>query len=142
MQALQRLCWGLACVLARATTPAEVTVQLVRGQPTRGPSQACDPQVVGSWSNQLGFFLCSLACLLVISLPHRLCVKLLVCDPQVVGVVGWQRRTLPLPEPEDHPLQDLIRRCWLDPGERPSFVEIGNHLMKLAQPPMTGRPVA
>ena len=47
-------------------------------------------------------------------------------------MVGWQLRTLPLPEPASHPLRELIRTCWLDPAERPSFSEIINHLKPLA----------
>ena len=51
---------------------------------------------------------------------------------QVVGAVGWGGQKLPLPEPEDHPLRDLIARCWLEPAQRPSFSDICDILKPLS----------
>ncbi|MCO5582792.1 hypothetical protein L7F22_036691 [Adiantum nelumboides] len=56
---------------------------------------------------------------------------------QVVGAVGFQHRTLDIPNSVDPIVVKIIRQCWQsDPTLRPSFAEIMNTL-RLLQKPIT-----
>eukprot|EP00250_Pteridium_aquilinum_P013536 c21400_g2_i2 orf=780-4208(-) len=57
---------------------------------------------------------------------------------QVVGAVGFQHRTLDIPENVDPALVRIIRQCWQsDPALRPSFADIMTALRPLQQRPFT-----
>ncbi|KAJ6375875.1 hypothetical protein OIU77_000777 [Salix suchowensis] len=57
---------------------------------------------------------------------------------QVVGAVGFQHRSLDIPNDMDPAIADIIRKCWqTDPRLRPTFAEIMAAL-KLLQKPITG----
>ncbi|KAI5075351.1 hypothetical protein GOP47_0009427 [Adiantum capillus-veneris] len=54
---------------------------------------------------------------------------------QVVGAVGFQHRTLDIPDNLDPIVVNVIRQCWQsDPTLRPSFAEIINTLKPLQKP--------
>lgn len=54
---------------------------------------------------------------------------------QVVGAVGFQQRTLDIPENMDPVIVKIIRQCWQsDPALRPSFAEIMAALKPLQRP--------
>ncbi|XP_011039117.1 PREDICTED: serine/threonine-protein kinase EDR1 isoform X2 [Populus euphratica] len=57
---------------------------------------------------------------------------------QVVGAVGFQHRSLDIPNDMDPAIAEIIRKCWqTDPRLRPTFAEIMAAL-KLLQKPITG----
>lgn len=61
---------------------------------------------------------------------------------QVVGAVGFQHRTLDIPDHLDPIVIGIIRQCWQsDPNLRPSFAEIMNALKPL-QKPITALPIS
>ncbi|CAM6019611.1 unnamed protein product [Sphagnum balticum] len=54
---------------------------------------------------------------------------------QVVGVVGFQHRRLPIPEDVDPAIANIIQACWrMDPRQRPTFSEIMNELKVMTRP--------
>ncbi|MCO5550891.1 hypothetical protein L7F22_004385 [Adiantum nelumboides] len=54
---------------------------------------------------------------------------------QVVGAVGFQQRTLDIPDNMDPVIVRIIRQCWQsDPAARPSFAEIMTALKPLQKP--------